>query len=51
MNLEEIIVSMIRSLEKNPEVKGMAINIILDNPRIESTRGELFIFISIIRIS
>lgn len=51
LNFEEIIVSMIESLEKNPDVNGIAINIIPDNPKIDSIKGELFIFISIIRMS
>lgn len=51
LNSDLIIVSMIVSFEKNPEVNGIAINIILDNPRIEIIRGELNILILIIRIS
>lgn len=48
---ELIIVSMILSLEKNPDVNGIAIRVILDNPMIDNVKGELFIFESIIRIS
>lgn len=40
LNFEEIIVSIIMSLEKNPEVNGIAINIIPDKPKIDKTKGS-----------
>lgn len=46
-----IIVSIIVSFEKNPDVKGIPINIILDNPIIVGIMGDVLIFISIIRMS
>lgn len=38
-SLEEIIDSIIESFEKNPDVNGIAISIILDNPKIDSVNG------------
>lgn len=48
---EEIIFSIIMSLEKNPEVKGNPIKAALVNPRIVVVIGILIVFILIIRMS
>lgn len=51
LKFEEIIISMIISLEKNPDVNGRAIKVILESPMIVGVSGELFINIPIIRMS
>lgn len=51
LDLVLINISIIMSLEKNPEVNGSPIRVILDSPSIEDVKGDIFVFVSIIRMS
>lgn len=49
--MEDAKFSIIASLEKNPDIKGIPIRAVLVNPIVDSVKGLLIKFISIIRIS
>lgn len=49
--LDEIILSIIESFEKNPDMKGIPIKAILFTPKIDKVRGRWDRLIPIIRIS